>query len=137
MKKRGFGVGKWNGVGGKVEEGEDISAAAAREVKEEIGIDVASSDLQKVGALEFRFDNNPEWAQGCHVFLVKQWTGEPTESDEMRPQWYPIDRLPFGAMWIDDPHWLPLVLAGKRVKGKFTFTERGDELLAHEVSILS
>ena len=34
MKKRGFGVGKWNGVGGKVEKGEEIIDAAIREIKE-------------------------------------------------------------------------------------------------------
>ncbi len=35
MKKRGFGIGHWNGFGGKVEEGESIEEAAKREVKEE------------------------------------------------------------------------------------------------------
>ncbi|KAG4305413.1 hypothetical protein PORY_000969 [Pneumocystis oryctolagi] len=33
LKKRGFGVGKWNGFGGKVEENESINACAARELK--------------------------------------------------------------------------------------------------------
>ena len=30
LKKRGFGVGKWNGFGGKVEPGETISQGAKR-----------------------------------------------------------------------------------------------------------
>lgn len=30
LKKRGFGVGKWNGFGGKVEEGETVAMGAAR-----------------------------------------------------------------------------------------------------------
>ena len=30
MKKRGFGVGRWNGFGGKVMDGEDIAAGAKR-----------------------------------------------------------------------------------------------------------
>lgn len=30
LKKRGFGEGKWNGFGGKVEPGETIHQAAAR-----------------------------------------------------------------------------------------------------------
>ncbi len=30
MKKRGFGAGKWNGFGGKVEPGETIEEAAIR-----------------------------------------------------------------------------------------------------------
>jgi 8-oxo-dGTP pyrophosphatase MutT (NUDIX family) len=35
MKKRGFGAGKWNGFGGKIEVGETPRAAAIREMKEE------------------------------------------------------------------------------------------------------
>jgi len=38
MKKRGFGVGKWNGYGGKLEEGESIERCATRELEEECGI---------------------------------------------------------------------------------------------------
>ena len=45
MKKRGFGEGKWNGFGGKVEVGETIVEAAAREVKEECGYVVKTEDL--------------------------------------------------------------------------------------------
>ena len=32
MKKRGFGVGKWNGFGGKLEPGESFAEGAVREV---------------------------------------------------------------------------------------------------------
>ena len=38
MKKRGFGTGKWNGFGGKVEAGESNEQAALRELKEESSI---------------------------------------------------------------------------------------------------
>ena len=40
MKKRGFGVGKWNGFGGKVQEGESIRDCARRETLEECGLEV-------------------------------------------------------------------------------------------------
>ena len=43
MKKRGFGVGKWNGFGGHVEEAESIEEAAKREVFEEAGLKVKKS----------------------------------------------------------------------------------------------
>ncbi|TSC68139.1 MAG: 7,8-dihydro-8-oxoguanine triphosphatase [Parcubacteria group bacterium Gr01-1014_72] len=37
-KKRGFGMGRWNGFGGKARAGEIIEDAARRELKEEAGI---------------------------------------------------------------------------------------------------
>ena len=42
MKKRGFGAGRFNGFGGKVENGESIEEAAKREVVEEVGLNVKS-----------------------------------------------------------------------------------------------
>ena len=57
----------------------------------------------------------------CSVFICKQWEGEPFESDEMKPQWFEIDKLPFFSMWDDDPYWLPLVLEGKKITGEFWF----------------
>ena len=37
MKKRGFGVGKWNGFGGKMHADESMVECAARELHEESG----------------------------------------------------------------------------------------------------
>jgi hypothetical protein len=65
---------------------------------------------------------------------LAEWSGEPSESEEVRPQWYPIDKLPFDAMWVDDPHWVPLVLAGKKIKARFLFDDSGAELLNFAVS---
>ncbi|XP_037783471.1 7,8-dihydro-8-oxoguanine triphosphatase-like [Penaeus monodon] len=42
-KKRGFGQGRWNGFGGKVEAGETPEQAAIRETKEEAG---AASEMR-------------------------------------------------------------------------------------------
>jgi len=44
LKMRGFGVGKWNGFGGKVERGESIRQAAVRECKEEAGVESEQID---------------------------------------------------------------------------------------------
>jgi hypothetical protein len=44
LKQRGFGTGKWNGFGGKVEKGEEIRDAAVREMKEEAGIESDTVD---------------------------------------------------------------------------------------------
>ena len=137
MKKRGFGSGKWNGVGGKAQEGEDIKATAIREVHEEIGVTIPPGGLEEAGTLDFRFVNHSDWNNACHVFIARMWSGELAESEEMRPAWYSRGELPFDSMWIDDPHWLPQVLAGKKVKGGFLFDERGEAMLECNVKELS
>lgn len=103
MKKRGFGVGKWNGVGGKVEPGETPEAAAIRECQEEIN--VTPHNPQLVGTLHF-FDL-PDVEHYCHVYVVTKWEGEPSETEEMRPQWFAIEDIPYDTMWPDDRLWLP------------------------------
>jgi len=113
MKKRGFGVGKWNGVGGKVEPGETYEQGATRECQEEIGVTPLS--LQAVGELHF-FDV-PDVEHYCHVYVTEAWNGEPLESEEMRPQWFDTDAIPYAQMWPDDERWLPLLLAGKQFQG--------------------
>ncbi len=100
MKKRGFGVGKWNGAGGKVKEGENERAAAIREIEEEIGVLVEDADLEDFGILKFSFENNPDWDNETRLFVIKKWKNQPSESEEMRPQWYSKGNLPFDAMWV-------------------------------------
>ena len=58
MKKKGFGKGRWNGFGGKVEEGETIEQAMKREVQEECGI--LLRDFDKRGVLECEFHGQSE-----------------------------------------------------------------------------
>ena len=128
MKKRGFGAGRWNGFGGKVAPGESIEEAAKREVKEEAGIDVVG--LQKTGIIEFEFQGNPEILE-VHVFKTDTFEGEPSESEEMRPEWFHVDEMPFGDMWPDDKHWMPLFFGGKKFKGKFLFGESDTILTMH------
>ena len=129
-------MGKLNGIGGKVEGSETIETAAIREAGEEIGITVSPAGMQKVGNIKFYFKDKPEWNQHMHIFLVKDWDGEPKESEEMMPKWYSHYEIPFDAMWPDDKHWLPVVLAGKKIEGKFYFINEGasiDEFNIREV----
>ncbi len=118
MKKRGFGVGRWNGFGGKVEEGETIEAAAKRELEEESGI--VAIDMTEVGILDFAFENDPKELE-VHIFEIKDFTGTPKETEEMEPKWFAVDEIPFDQMWSDDIYWMPLFLAGKKFKGSFLF----------------
>jgi 8-oxo-dGTP pyrophosphatase MutT (NUDIX family) len=125
LKKRGFGVGKWNGVGGKVETGESVEVAAIREVGEEVGVRVAQGALTRAALLTFRWDAEPSWDCVVHVFLVHDWDGVPVESEEVRPAWFPTAELPFESMWEDDIHWLPRVLKGEWVDAECWFGADG------------
>lgn len=130
MKKRGFGKGKWNGFGGKVAEGETIEQAMHRELKEEVGVEV--QDATKIGILEFTFQDNPDTLE-VHVFSSKEFTGQPQETEEMKPRWFPINNIPFDTMWADDRYWFPLFLEGKKFVGSFLFDSAGDSILKQDL----
>ena len=123
LKKAGFGEGKYGGFGGKIEPGETVTIAAIRELQEETGVKVLEKDLQRMGHLTFLFPARPKWSQVVHVFLVTRWDGDPMESTEMIPAWFAIDEIPFEHMWQDVTHWLPRILAGQRIRARFTFKE--------------
>ncbi|NXK20087.1 8ODP triphosphatase, partial [Arenaria interpres] len=129
MKKRGFGAGLWNGFGGKVQPGESIEEAARRELLEESGLTVDT--LQKMGRITFEFVGNSE-LMDVHIFRADEFHGEPTESEEMRPQWFQLDEVPFNHMWADDIYWFPLVLQKKLFRGYFKFQGQ-DTILEHSL----
>lgn len=114
-KKTGFGRGKVVGVGGHVEVGETASQAACREVMEEINVVVTAKDLIPAGTVDFVFPARPEWNMATTVFLTREWEGEPSESDEIAPAWFPVAELPVDRMWADAEHWLPAMIAGRRI----------------------
>ncbi|MBI5420719.1 MAG: 8-oxo-dGTP diphosphatase [Parcubacteria group bacterium] len=129
MKKRGFGMGKWNGFGGKVEEGEMVEVAARRELLEESGLE--ANMFERVGVLDFAWKDKLEEME-VHVFLARDIKGKPTETEEMRPEWFHVNEIPFHTMWADDKHWMPLLLANKRFKGQFVFNDQ-NEILEHSL----
>ncbi len=129
MKKRGFGAGHLNGPGGKLQAGETAEQACRREVKEEVGVELLG--LENRGTIEFCFVDRSDWDQSCSIFVATGISGEPVESEEMKPEWFTIENLPFDLMWPDDPHWLPGVLAGGKVSMRFYFDVQG-KLLSFE-----
>lgn len=137
MKKRGFGQGKWNGYGGKLQPGETLAAAMLREIQEEGGVVAAATDLVKVAVLKFFFVHDTAWNQEVHVFILRKWNGQPTETEEMRPQWFAFDRIPYNQMWVDDKHWLPNVLAGKKIEAEFYFRTGAETLEKFDVRELN
>ena len=139
MKKRGFGKGRWNGVGGKIdlEKGDKtVLCSAIRETDEEIGVKIKNPEI--VAVMDFHFPEVPkekDFDQQVHVFLVKDWKGEPIETEEMAPKWFNLDKIPFDQMWDDDKHWLPHVLEEKKLKAKFVF-DKEEKIADHDIKFI-
>ena len=102
--------GKYNGLGGKMEPGEDLATCMAREIAEEAGITVHS--LRFRGTLSWPgFGSNGESWFGF-VFVIDDWSGEPYSSNpEGDLEWVSLERLLHGElpMWEGDRLWLPMV----------------------------
>lgn len=130
MKKRGFGQGLWNGSGGKPQENEPIESAARREVQEELGVIVKR--LAKKGEIVFVLTQE-ETIVSMHTFLVTDWENDPVDSEEMKPEWFAVDSVPYGQMWKADEEWLPIILSGKKIKAKYTYTCEGGNVTNREI----
>jgi 8-oxo-dGTP diphosphatase len=81
-------TGKYNGLGGHIERGEDPLSAAHRELKEESGL---SADLFLCGTLIVDVGENP--GIGLFIFTGEVTAGELIETHEGTPEWIPWARL--------------------------------------------
>lgn len=133
LKKRGFGKNRWNGFGGKLKDGEALIDAAKREVFEETSM--VANELVECGLINFSFKNTKDIFE-VHIFRANSFTGEPHESDEMKPQWFNINEIPYTEMWSSDKHWLPLFLANKKFKGNFLFDDK-DKVIEFDLKEIS
>jgi mutator protein MutT len=135
MKKRGFGVGKWNGIGGKIEENESLEQALVRECQEEI--DVTPLNFWQVAEHDFKeFHDGKPADMYVHVYFCDKWEGEPTETEEMAPKWFDINNIPYDSMWDDDKYWLPQVLDGDKLRAEFNVDE-DDRVISHTITPVS
>ena len=132
MKKRGFGEGRWNGYGGKVDPGETIEESLVREMKEESGL--TPTKFEKRGVMYFEFKGGSDTIE-VNLFAIKGYEGEPIETEEMKPQWFDINNLPWDDMWNDDPIWYPLFLDDKKFEANFLFDGQ-EKVIRHELKIL-
>ena len=101
-------LGKYNGLGGKMEAGEDIAACMRREIMEEAGIECLEMRLR--GTLNWPgFGKQGEDWLGF-IFVIDRYTGTPFESNpEGKLEWVPLSELDALPMWEGDRHFLPLV----------------------------
>ena len=124
-KKKGLGLGKLVGPGGKLEVGETPEQAVVREVFEESGLRVREEDLIPLGRIRYEFPHREAWSQVSWVFATRAWTGTVIESDELLLDWIPVAEIPFDRMWDDAKFWLPGVLvapgSGAPIERRYVF----------------
>ncbi|MCD8138505.1 MAG: 8-oxo-dGTP diphosphatase [Planctomycetaceae bacterium] len=101
-------LGKYNGLGGKMQPDEDVAACMVREIREEAGIEVTAMELR--GTINWtNFGPKGEDWLGF-IFRITAFEGEPREASEEGPlAWVELDRLHELPMWEGDKHFLPLV----------------------------
>ena len=120
IKKQGdIHIGKWNGLGGKVDLGESIKSCAIRELNEESGLSAEYFDF--AGHITFpEFDKHGnDWS--VYVFRAYGPSGDMIECDEGELSWVPKDEILSLNLWEGDKHFIPYVLSNKIFFGEFCY----------------
>jgi 8-oxo-dGTP diphosphatase len=118
--------GKYNGLGGKIEPGEDIVSGMRREIFEEAGITATGMRLR--GTINWPgFGKNGEDWLGF-IFVITEWEGEPfSHNAEGSLEWVPVERVQAADLnlWPGDRWFLPLVFAddGRQFHGVMPYGE--------------
>ena len=84
---------------------------------------VSVDQLEPVAVIDFFFNLKPEWNQRAHVFLIREWEGEPQETEEMMPAQFAIADIPYHEMWPEDRLWFPRILNGEKLRGTICFKD--------------
>ena len=126
LKKRGLGAGKFNGFGGKFDIGETAVECALRETREECGLEPRC--LEWKAQLLFTFRDSGTLMR-VHVFEATDFDeSKLAETEEMRPQWFDVEHIPYNRMWHDDTFWLPLLLDGVCFEAWFDYMSGGEDV---------
>jgi len=100
-------AGKYNGVGGHVERGEDFLSAARREIAEETGLTVAEVRLRGL----VNINTGQPTGIGILIFTALAPEGEAVSGAEGALEWIPFERILELDLVEDLPTLLPKVLA--------------------------
>lgn len=104
-------LGKYNGLGGKLEPGEDVMSCMCREIREEAGIECESLSLRGTLGWPGFGKHGEDWFG--FIFLIHRYSGEPVTSNaEGDLEWIELERLGDLPLWEGDRLFLPLVFDG-------------------------
>lgn len=101
-------LGKYNGLGGKLDRNEDVVAGLKREIREEAGIECEEIKLRGTISWPGFGKQGEDWFG--FIFRVDRYRGVPfTESPEGTLSWMPVGRILELPLWAGDRFFLPLV----------------------------
>ena len=101
-------LGKYNGLGGKIERDEDVVAGMRREIHEEAGIDCDAMTLRGTISWPGFGKHGEDWLG--FVFVITAYSGTPFERNpEGTLEWVPVEKIMTLPLWDGDRHFLPLV----------------------------
>jgi 8-oxo-dGTP diphosphatase len=116
-------LGKYNGLGGKLEPGEDVVAGMRREIREEGGLECAELVLRGTVSWPGFGPGGEDWFG--FVFRVDRYSGEPhSDNPEGVLEWVEVARVLELPLWEGDRHFLPLVFqSGKQFHGVMPYRD--------------
>jgi 8-oxo-dGTP diphosphatase len=126
---------RWNGVGGKIEPGEDPTPACLREIVEETGLEVSSISFRGIVTWNDVSRNNHG---GMYVFVAESLTDKVVSSEEGRLDWKTLDWIYNDKSVVSNiPMFLPPMLReeDESMVHAFTYSEE-EEILNYEVKAI-
>jgi len=110
-RKGDYHLGKYNGLGGKMEADEDVKACMIREIEEEAGINCRKMILRGTVNWPGFGPNGENWLG--FIFLITAFDGTPNHSNkEGDLGWYALAEMKQLPMWEGDRFFIPLVFDG-------------------------
>lgn len=128
-RENDYHEGKWNGLGGKFEQGESPEECAIREIEEECGLKVKSIKMK--GFITFpMFDGKDDWY--VFLFTADEFTGELIDSNEGNLAWIKNNALIDLNLWDGDKIFIPWLFKDNFFSAKFNYAD--GKYLNHQVS---
>ena len=101
-------LGKYNGLGGKLEPGEDVVAGMRREIREEAGIECEAMVLRGTISWPGFGPDGENWFG--FIFRIDRYRGVPlTKNEEGDLIWMPVDEILTLPLWEGDRYFLPMI----------------------------
>jgi 8-oxo-dGTP diphosphatase len=100
--------GKYNGLGGKIDAGEDVVTCMRREVREEAGLECDELLLRGTVSWPGFGKGGEDWFG--FIFRIDRWSGRPhADNPEGTLEWVAVERVLELPLWEGDRYFLPLV----------------------------